>query len=77
MIGLERRFIVVDVQDTTIRSISRPNPQAGMVAKSFECDELIMAVAIEWHFKKAGEGCGSIINRSCGNHWLTLSQLEH
>jgi hypothetical protein len=38
---------------------------------------LIMAVAIEWHFKKAGEGCGSIINRSCGNHWLTLSQLEH
>jgi hypothetical protein len=42
LLGLERRFIVVDVQDTTIRSISRPNPQAGMVAKSFECDELIM-----------------------------------
>jgi hypothetical protein len=31
MIGLERRFIVVDVQDTTIRSISRPNPQGGFL----------------------------------------------
>jgi hypothetical protein len=24
-----------------------------MVAKSFECDELIMAVAIEWYLKEA------------------------
>ncbi len=61
-IAVEIRTATGDAQTATIRPRSRETPQVGERANTVKRASRMIAVASNWDFEEAGEGCGAVNN---------------
>ncbi len=58
----ETRSVTADVQTATIRPTSRATPQVDVRANIVKRAIRTIAIASNWDFEEAGEGCGAVNN---------------
>ncbi len=62
IIAVEIRTVTTEAQKATTRPISRATPQVGVRANRVKRATHTIAVASNWDFEEAGEGCGAVNN---------------